>query len=143
MSKKPLNDFVVEKAFDFDIITSHLKQIFTKRDFNPEAFRYQINIALDQLTIDFWKRDIGKLQEKTIKFYVPNTWKDHFKRKHRNKRWMRWYLKKHPVILKEIKFKLNKTTVFPEVKVPETIKEYNEHLTFYEAIRDKPRREYK
>ena len=135
MSKKAIRKEVVIKRFDFDIITSYLRQIFTKRDFNLETFRYQINIALDQLTIDFWKRNIGKLQEKTIKFYVPNTGKDHFKRKHRHKRWMKWYLKNHPVILKEIKFKLSKTTVFPEVKLPKMLKEYNEHFTYYEATR--------
>jgi len=134
MSEKDLNNFVVEKhTFDFDIITSPLRLIFTKRDFSLEGFRYQINIALDQLTIDFWKRNIGKLQEKTIKFYVPNTWKDHFKRKHRYKRWMKWYLKKHPVELKEIKFKLNKTTVFPKVKVPESLEKFNHNLIYYEA----------
>ncbi len=140
MSKKVIRKEVSisKEVFDFDIITSRLRQIFAKRDFNPDAFHYQINIALDQLTIDFWKRTIGKLQQKTIKFYVPNTWKDHFKKKHRNKRWMRWYLKKHPVILKEIKFKLNKTTVFPKVKVPKMIHEYNDHLTYYEAIKHDP-----
>lgn len=131
MSKKFLN--VEKKEFDFDLITSHLKQIFTKRDFSLKAFRYQINIALDQFTIDFCKGNIGKLQEKNIKFYVPNTWKDHFKKKHKYKRWMKWYIKKHPVVLKEIKFKLTKTTVFPEVEVPESVKEFLNHFTFFEA----------
>ena len=136
MSKKDLNNLIVEKeVFDFDIITAHIRQIFMKRDFNFDAFKYQINIALDQLTTDFWRRIVGKEQKKTIIFFTPATWKDHFKKKHRNKRWMKRWLRSHPIKAKKISFDINKVTVFPEVKVPHDLKEFEKLFQYVETTK--------
>ena len=120
------------KQFDFDIIKLHIEGIINKRDYTDITFEIFINNLLEQLRVICWKDWVGKRQQKTITFYEPKTWKDHFKNTYRHNRLMKWWIKKHPIQAKTIKFTLNKTHIFPKVEVPES-PEFQETYHYLEA----------
>lgn len=129
MEEKPN---LIAEQFDFDIITNHIQMIMNKRDCNDILFRLQVNDNLEQLKIIFFKNYVGKKQTKTIEFYIPKTWKDYFKNAYRYKKWMKWWIKKHPIETKKLIFNFDKITVFPNVEVPNK-PEFIEHFTYLES----------
>lgn len=127
MEEKPN---LIGKQFDFDII--RLQMIMSERDCNDVLFRLQVNNSLEQLKIYFFKNYVGKQQRKKIDFYIPKTWKDYFKNAYRYKKWMKLWLKKHPIEIKKLSFNLDKVTVFPNVEVPKQ-SEFKTHFTYLES----------
>ena len=123
------------KQFDFDIVKSAMQVIINKRDFNEVNFELLITHVVDELKLICWKDWVGKRQQKTITFYEPKTWKDHFKNTYRHNRLMKWWIKRHPIQAKAIKFTLNKIHVFPEVKVPDK-PEFMETYSYLETSND-------
>ena len=129
MSETPKDNLIVEQ-FDFDILTASIKMIFSKNDFNINNFGYSITKGLHELEVNMWRRDLGKT-EIFDKTYVPKTWKDHFKKKHRYKWWMRWWVKRKPIR----HLKIERITVFPDVKTP-NMKEFHDKYTWTEAVEE-------
>lgn len=125
----------ITKQFDFDIISRHIQTIMSKRDCNDVIFDLRVNDCLEQLKIFFWKNYIGKRQTKTIEFFVPETWKDHFKKTYRKNKLMKWWILRHPIKNKKLSFKIDKITIFPEVEVPKK-PEFINHFCYLEAIVD-------
>lgn len=126
---------LTHKQFDFDIIKAHIQAILNAKNYNDIYFHLTINNALEQIKVVFWKEYIGKHQQKEIDFYVPKTWKDHFKKTYRNNRLMKLWLKKHPIKTKRLRFKINKIHIFPEVEVPHDNK-FQKHFNYLEVMRD-------
>lgn len=130
-----INHNIHYKEFNFDVIRAHIQMVMNKRDCNDVLFNLQINDSLEQLKIHFWKEYVGATQEKRIEFFVPKTWKDHFKKTHRHKKWMKWWILRHPIKNKKLSFKINKITIFPEVEVPKK-PEFINHFNYLEVIHD-------
>lgn len=125
MSNKKI--FMEKKQFDFEVITAHIQQIYNKRDFNLKNFSFHVSDAIQQFKIHFVRRYVGK-EEIFTKTYVPRTWKDHFKKKHRWKWWMRWWIKRKPI--KHLRIK--RITIFPEVEIPD-LPEFKTKITYVEG----------
>ena len=121
--------FVKKTEFNFDILTSSIKKAFSHRDFNIEHFKISINDALNQLEVFIWKKNVGKIEE-FEKTHVPKTWKDHFKKKHRFKKWMKWWIKRKPIEY----FHIERITVFPDVKIPPNMNEFKHKISYSEVV---------
>ena len=112
-----------------------IQKIINKRDCTEVMVRFIVDDALDQLRIVFWKDYIGKQQRKEISFYIPKTWKDHFKKTYRNNRIMEWRIKKHPIKTKKLRFKLKKIHIFPDIAVPQDNK-FQERVSYLEVVKE-------
>ena len=97
---------IIFRHFDFDIIRDHVDMIMNRRDCTDVLFNLAVNNTLEQFKIKFWKRYIGKKQEKVIEFFVPKTWKDHFKKTYRKNKLMKWWIFRHPIRNKKLSFKI-------------------------------------
>ena len=122
-------------TYDLDIITTHVRKIIEKRGCNDVFFNLMVNDALTQLEMVFWKEYIGKQQLKKIFVYTPETWIQHFKETHCQNRLMSWWLKKHPIKMKETTYKISKIHIFPEVKVPKK-REFKTKIVYKEVFTD-------
>ena len=122
-------------TYDLDVITTHVRKIIEKRGCNDVFFNLMVNDTLTQLEMVFWKEYIGKHQKEKISFYIPLTWKDFFKKKHKDKRWMSWWIKKHPIKTKKLSFDISKIHIFPEVKVPRK-REFKKKMIYLEVFTD-------
>lgn len=105
--------YAVKKQLNFVILTSVLKEVFSKADFTIKNITYEIKDALHKIHVYMWKKEIGKI-ELFYKTHIPKTWKDHFKHKFRARRWLRWWIRRKPIQY----FPIERITIFPDVEVP-------------------------
>jgi hypothetical protein len=117
---------------DLDVIRAHIQNIMNKRDCTDVLFNLRVNDVLTQLDVNFWKEYAGKHHQSEFDFFVPETWVQHFKKRHRNNKLMAWWIKKHPIRTKKLRFHLSRIIVFPDVKVPKK-REFENKLIFFEA----------
>jgi len=116
--------------FDHEPIVRRIKEIvldrfdIAKRVHCPfiELTKPQLGVYLrndlDEAVIDICVFIAGKSQRSEVCFYTPLTWRDMFKEKHRDKWWMRRWIKKHPIKRKTHKYNLIKYTTFPNLDIP-------------------------
>lgn len=129
MSENPKENLIIEQ-FDFDILTSAIKTVLSKKDFNINNFEYSIGHSLHELEIFMWRKDTGKT-EIFDRTYIPKTWKDHFKKKYRTKWWLRWWIKRKPIN----HLKIKRITIFPDVRTP-NMKEFHHKYTLEEIVEE-------
>lgn len=78
----------------------------------------------------FTQKYLSLAKNGELTFQIPKTWKDHFKKTHRDKWWMRRWLKNHPIKFKTLKFDAKKIVVFPDAIVPD-MPEFTNHVIYY------------
>lgn len=119
---------VTYNQLNFDILTSQIQKIFSKRDFNITNFNSEIRDDLHQLSVYIWKKELG-VKELFSNTYIPKTWKDHFKKKHRFKFWMRWWIKRKPIQ----HLRIRRITIFPDVKIPPEM-QWKNKIFYFEVV---------
>ena len=129
MSDHPKKD-IIHRELQFELLTIACQKKISKRDFTEEIINFEIVNAIDQLKVIFWKKNVAKT-EIFSKTHVPKSWKDHFKKKHRFKRWMRWWIKRKPIQY----FHIKRITVFPDVRVPPDMK-FKDRIVYMEVVPD-------
>jgi len=93
--------------------------------------QYDISEKINELILHLIGSIPAHKQTRQISFQTPMTWKDHFKMRYRNKKWMRWWIKKHPIQFGRHCYEIDKMTVFPNFEVPHFLsnkKTYVEYL---------------
>jgi hypothetical protein len=120
-----IKEFVLERIN----ITASLR--FPKMDLRQ--LHVYIRYQLDDIIIQFLTSMGTKIQDKNIHFNTFKRWQDHFKFTHRDKWWMRRWIRKHPIEFGKHKYIIQQCTVFPELEIPDFLK--NEvHYVYYKYL---------
>ena len=115
---------LIIRSLEFKTATQLINNIFSKMDFNILNFNHAITESFHQLRVSMWKVALEK-KEFFEDSYIPKTWKDHFKRKYRTKRWLRWWVRRKPIKY----FKIERVTIFPDVQLPDD--RFRDQYVFY------------
>lgn len=106
-----------------DRLKYHLSHAFSKHEIKPDDFGvdWSLQDFVDRVVLTARGEFLGKKWESELILNRPLGWKQMFKEVHRDKWWMRWWVKRHPIEREKIKIDVLKYVIFPEYKVPKML----------------------
>lgn len=123
--------YVEIEEFILDRFVFYNRMIFKNKDLFP-GFKVYTREMMNNSIFELVSYMFGLKQEQEVKLTTPKTWWNWTKEKNKNKKWMKWVIKKSPIKYDYHHYILNEYTIFPKLDLPTNF-EGKKQLVFYNS----------